>query len=92
MAAIQQAPWSLRSYAGLIVTTAILATLATGEGWMSILWASAFGIGICNGSRVIWWLCVVGNALLLISAPFLYQRFLALDASQPYRSGSASRA
>lgn len=70
MTAIQQAPWSLRSYAGLIAATAILTVLATGRGWVGIFWAGALGIGVCNGSRAIWWLCVAVNALFLILAPF----------------------
>jgi hypothetical protein len=73
MTAIQQAPWSLRSYAALIFAAAILTALATGriESWTRVLWVAAFGIAICGGSRIIWWLLVVGNALYLFVGPIL---------------------
>ena len=74
MAAIRRAPSSLRSYAGLIVAMAMLTALATGgsQSWARAIWAGAFGIAACTGSRIIWWLLVVGNALALVVAPILF--------------------
>lgn len=74
MAAIKRAPWSLRSYAALILASAIRTALATGgsESWSRVLWVAGFGILICRGSRIIWWLLVVGNSLYLIVTPFLF--------------------
>jgi len=74
MAAIQRAPWSLRSYALLIVATALLIALAVGgeQSWVRVLWAAAFGIAACSGERIAWWLLVVINVLALVAAPFFF--------------------
>jgi hypothetical protein len=74
MAAIQRAPWSLRSYAALIVALALLSALAVGgeQSLVRVLWAGAFGIAACTGNRIIWWLLVAGNVLALVAAPVLF--------------------
>lgn len=53
---------------------AILTALETGgsQSWARVLWAVVFGLGVCDGSRAIWWLCVVANVLFLISVSFLF--------------------
>jgi hypothetical protein len=91
--AIQRAPWSLRSYAGLIVAMAILTALVIGgsQFWMRVLWAVAFGIGICAGTRVIWWLCVAGEWPRADLGPVPLRQSLAFDSVQPHRFDSASR-
>jgi hypothetical protein len=73
MAAIQRAPWSLRSYAALIVATALLVSLTAGgeQSWVRVLWAATFGIAACTGNRIVWWLLVAGNVLALAAAPIL---------------------
>lgn len=35
------------------------------QGWAGVLWTAAFGIAVCAGSRVVWWLVVTWNALVL---------------------------
>ena len=83
MTAIQRAPWSLRFYAGLIVAIAILTALATGgsQTWANVLWAAAFGIAVCTGSRIVWWLLVVGNTVTF-AVPFLFSvSWLAIPLS-----------
>lgn len=74
LAAIQQAPWSLRFYLGLNVAVAILLALTTGDeqSWTAVFWAAVFGIAICEGSRVIWWWLIVVNVVALFVIPMFF--------------------
>jgi len=82
--ALQRAPWSLRSYTGLIAAMATLTALAEGssEGWVRVFWTTVFGIGACEGSRTMWCLCVLANVLFLTLDPFPFgDRWLSIPFS-----------
>ncbi len=73
MSALRNAPWTLRVYAVIVTATAILNTvLSHGRGALGVLIAPALAVGVCQGSRLVWWFLVVLNALFVAVSPLLF--------------------
>jgi hypothetical protein len=69
MSALRKSPWTLRVYAVILIALAV--TESPRQAALPTLIRLVLAIGLCQGSRLVWWFLVVSNALILTTAPFL---------------------